>query len=147
MSLSAIRNGICATLTACGPYSASDVSTCDAGILDGVSGCGVLLMPGTTAFDPDRFGINYARGYIAAWGVDGLVYIKDTGDPTGLKARVWQAPDDLFNTISKDSSLQSALGPNGTARLTRWQYVGGGEDVAGQFWEVIRFTIEAVEIN
>lgn len=145
MSLAAVRNGICATLTACGPYSASDVSTCDAGILDGVSGCGVLVIPKDGRFIPSRFGVNNVLSFDSGPRVDGIVYIKDTGDPTGLKARVWQAPDDLFNTLSKDYTLQGNVGKNGIAYLEGWSYLGGGEDVAGQFWEVIKFTVKVEE--
>ena len=38
MSLATIRNGLASTLTACGPWSANEISTCSLDPLESVSG-------------------------------------------------------------------------------------------------------------
>ncbi len=139
-----IRAGLYSVLTACGPYSAGEVSTCDFGILSGVSGCAIIYMPGSTRINPQAFGRNPARNDDRLWGIEGEIYVKDTGDPTGFIARCWQAPDDFFTTLNKDGTLAGAADD---ARITQMDYVGEGRDTAGQLFGVIRFTIVAEKIT
>lgn len=135
-----IRNGIAHILTACGPYSASEVSACDFGILTDTSGCAVLFMPGTANFAPLAFGGQVSRHDNRMWGVSGQIWVKDLADNLAFNGRVWQAPDDFYHTIQKDNTL------NGTcknARVTQIAYAADGEDKAGQHWGVLSWTIIA----
>lgn len=144
MSLEVIRNGAFWVLTTCGPWVASEVSTCDFGILEGVSGCGIVFLPGAnTRIDPDRIGRAPARNYLREWHLRGGLYIKFTGDPARLLARVWQGHDDLFNTIAKDDTLNSA------ACAARLQGLAYNQDTfvnwGGQDFAVVGFDWRAEE--
>ena len=140
-----IRNAFVSHLTTCGPYTAGEISTCDFGILSGVSGCAIVAMPGITTLEEMSFRSN-PRNDFRHWGIDGEIYVKDTGDPTGFNARIWQALDDFYTTINKDGTLG---GTSDNARLTRLGFVGFGElkDTAGQMFGVVRFNIIADKLT
>ena len=104
MSLAAIRNGLYTHLTTCGPFGRTEISTCDFGILDGLSGSGILFLPGATAIIQETYGNQFVR----KWGINGQGFVKDTGDSVGTLSRIWQFHDDLYNTLIKDQSLGSA---------------------------------------
>ena len=105
MSLAAIRNGLWYTLTACGPFGRNEVSACDFGIVENVAGCAIVFLPGTTKIDRQTYGNVFQRN----WGINGLGFIKDTGDSGSTLSRVWQFHDDLYNTVIKDQSLGGAV--------------------------------------
>jgi len=142
MSLASIRNGLVTTLTACGPWIAAEISTCDFGILDHVSGCAIVLLPGESPIEPLSFGGTPARGWRRLWGIKGEMYIKDTGNSASLLSSVWSGHDDLYNTLAKDDSFNDSCQ---MAALTRLSFAGVGPDVAGQDWAVVRFEITAEE--
>ena len=145
MSLAAIRNGLFRTLTACGPFDENEISTCDFGILESTSGCGLMFLPGTTAITPNRNNNAPARGYLRAWGINGEAFLKDTGDPELVMSRVWQVHDDLYNTISKDDTLNGAAF---SSALTGFSFDinTSGRDVNGQLFFVVGFGVLAEEI-
>ena len=135
-----IRNGLVTTLAACGPYFAGEISTCDLGIMDGVSGCAVMLLPGNSPFTPDRYGTPPARHYDRRWGINGKVYVKDNGDAAGFNARIWQAVEDIYTTLRKDATL------NGTADdavIVNANALGTGFDAQGVNWGVVEFEVRA----
>lgn len=144
MSLAAIRAGLYTTLTACGPWAGSEISTCDFGVLETNSACCVTFMPdGTSQIAPDSFGTPNSRNYIRQWRIGGKLWLRDTGQATKVLNGVWQGYDDLFNTISKDDSL------NGSARAA---YVAGIANQFGQFfkqggqlWKPVDFVVIATE--
>lgn len=139
--LQLIRNGFYRTLTACGPYSACDVSACDFGILDTIPGaCAVMFMPGTSTFTPLAIGTQPSRWDNRGWGITGQVWVKEINDPVTFNGRIWQAHDDLYNTIQKDNSLNNTCQ---NARVTQMQFIADGNDKEGQHWGVVQFTIVA----
>lgn len=144
MSLAAIRAGIYTTLTACGPYSGAEVSSCDFGVLEGAATCAVVFMPSTgTRVEPLRVGGHNTRGYTRIWSISGHVYVKDTGDPTALLDRAWKAHDDIYNTLSKDDSLNSSAC---ASRLTGFSFdENAGVEAGGAVWADVRWSLEAEE--
>ena len=144
MSLQAIRNGLVTTLAACGPWAASEISTCSFDVLEHASACAVVILPGPTSeIDPDRLGSANRRNYLRRWNMTGTLYIRDTGDPVAVLSRTWQGHDDLFNTISKDDSL------NGSACAARLLRINGmpGQfvEAGGHLWKPVEFIVEAEE--
>lgn len=144
MSLAAIRNGVYHMLTASGPWSQNEISTCDFGVLEGAATCAIVFLPNTeTRIEPDRFGTTNSRNYHRYWGMRGRLYIKDTGDSTALLSKVWQGYDDVYNTLSKDDSLN---GSACAARLTKFSFDDSfAIEAAGQMWAVVEFGIQAEE--
>lgn len=107
MGLVAIRNGLVATFTACGPFAANEISTCDFGIMESVSGSCIILSPKRVRPEAMRAGTPPSRGYKRTWTISGTLYIK-WSDPTRMLSQAWQGMDDIYNTISKDDTLQSS---------------------------------------
>lgn len=145
MSLAAVRNGLFTTLTACGPWSAVEISTCCFDPLEHTSGCAVILLPGDSEITPLTFsGGGVTRDYSRTWEIAGTVYVKDTGDPRRVLSRVWQAVDDIYETISKDASLNGSADAAHVARISynQDQFV----EAAGHLWAPVRFTVLATEI-
>lgn len=144
MSLALIRAGLYTTLTACGPWSGSEVSTCDFGGLERMSGCCITLLPdGQSQITPDSFGTLNSRNYLRAWRIGGKLWIRDDGDPLSTLNRLWLAYDDLYNTLSKDDSL------NGTAKAAHVEVIanqfGQFFKMGGQTWKPVDFVVVAEE--
>jgi hypothetical protein len=146
VSLAAIRNGLFRTLTACGPWDETEISTCDFGIIESTSGCALMFLPGTTTITPNRNNNAPARGYLRAWGINGEAYLKDTGDPELVLSRVWQVHDDLYNTIRKDDTLNGAAFSS-TLNGFSFDINTSGRDVNGQLFFVVGFGMVAEEIT
>ena len=146
MSLAAIRNGLFTTLTTCGPWDDTEVSTCDFGILESTSACAIVFMPGNSTIEPNHVNNAPARGYLRHWGIGGIGYLKDTGDPELVLARVWQFYDDLYNTVRKDDTLNGAAFSSMLTDIT-FDLTTGGVEVGGQFFMAVPWRIEAEEIN
>ena len=144
--IAVIRNGIVATLSSCGPFVAREISTCDFGILEGVSGCAVILLPeGESIIEPLTFtGAGNAFSDYAHWNIGGGVYIRFTGDSPKFLSKVWQAMDDIHNTIRKDRTLQSST------CLAYVKSIGfnqsEGYNVGGEDFGVVHFVIEAHDL-
>lgn len=143
MSLQNIRNGIITTLAASGPWIAAELSTCDFGVMEQVSACAIVLMPGTaTTVEPEAMNAP-GRYYFRRWDISGRLYIKDTGDPRKLLSLCWQGHDDLFNTLSKDDSAA------GQAQEMHLKSLSFDPDTyvnaAGADWAIVKFGVEALE--
>lgn len=102
-----IRVGIFELLTASGPYAARQVSSCSFDVLESSNTCAITYFLGRgTELAPQSYDqggkvANYA-GQIA---VEGVLWIKDTGDAAALLSRTWKVPDDLIQTFAKDTTL------------------------------------------
>ena len=104
MSLADIRDGLYYTLQVWGPWTANEISTCDFGILETVSSCAIVFMPGgDSSFE--EIGMGTTGLDTMKWSIEGGLYIKDTGDPRALLSKVWQGHDDLRNTLANDRML------------------------------------------
>jgi len=142
MSLQAIRNGLFALFTASGPYAATEVSTCDFGIIGDVSTCAIIFMPGANSYiDPETLG--WVRDKHIYWDIAGRGYIKFDGDATGLLSKVWQIHDDIFGTVNKDDTLQGSACAAAVKSLNFNPDVA--VDAAGALWGVVNFRIVAEE--
>jgi len=144
MSLINIRNGIFTTLTACGPFDAEAISTCDFGIMESCSStCPMLFWPGTDSkIDPDRISSN-PRNYARDWDIRGEMYIRYSGDPTFILSKAWQAHDDLYSTFSKDDTLNGSCK---AAQLVSLSYnVNEAVNISGQLYSRIRWRVLAQE--
>jgi hypothetical protein len=144
MSLQAIRNGLAATLTACGPYAAAEISTCAFDVLESSAACAVTFFAGkNTSLEEMTFG----RGAtdIRHWSIEGSVWIKDTGNVENLLAATWQAHDDLYGTLKKDRTLNGAAR---NAHVTGMSYdPETAYDAAGAIWQRIFWTLTADEYD
>ncbi len=143
MSITAHRNGLVSLLTACGPFAASEISTCDFGIMETVSACAIVIMPGkTSTIEPEALNTP-GRYYYRRWQMTGRMYIKYREDVKTMYGLVWQAHDDLYNTISKDDSLQ------GQAQEAHLNYISHDPDVfansGGGDWAIVEFQVESQE--
>jgi len=139
VSLQNIRDGLYTTLYTWGPFAASEISTCAYDVLETANTCAIVFLPGETTFEPLTYGASATDQQ--TWGIDGEIYIKDTGDPKMLSARVWQAHDDFYDTVRKDRSL------DGTAqfgRLTRMAFSPFLFEAGGQGWARIEWTVEVL---
>ena len=147
MSYANLQSGIVLTLTACGPYAASEISTCSFAPLEAVSGCAVIIMPiGDTPTDPNRFGALNQVNLAPDWEATGYVYVKDTGQGESTLGRIWQAYDDIFTTLKKDNSLQGKFGVNGYARLVGVGWNGLWTQTGGGLWAPVKFKVRAMEV-
>ena len=150
MRLANIQIGIFATLTASGPYAASEISSCSFAVLEAVSGCAVMFLPGPdTDIEPNRFGLPNSVGETPDWDIQGVVYVKDLGQSEATLSRVWQAIDDIYNTFKKDKSLGGNVGRNGFARLVRVGWTPGqfiGTD-SGQVFAPVRWRMKVSEVQ
>lgn len=111
--LQTIRNGLVATVVSYGKYAASEVSTCDFGLSTLTASC-MILQPGpNNVFRPISFGSGAACGLSRdksrSYDITGIVMIKDPGDAKTFLAKLWQACDDVYDSINHDDTL------NGTA--------------------------------
>ena len=144
MSLALIRAGIYTTITSCGPWAGSEVSTCDFGGLESNSGCCITFMPdGTSPIEPNSFGTLNKRNYTRSWHIGGKLWIRDTGTPAVVLNKLWQSYDDIYNTFAKDDSL------NGTAQESHVTVIanqfGLFHKMGGQLWKPVDFIIVAEE--
>ena len=145
MSITAIRNGIAGLLTASGPYHQSMISSCTFDILESTNGgCAIVFLPdGVSQIEPLTYGTRNSRDYHRKWRIGGTLYIRDTGDEQALWGKVWQGYDDLYNTISKDDSLQSSA--CAAALVSVGQRVNTFIEAGGQVWKPVDFVIIAEE--
>lgn len=145
MSITAIRNGIAATLTACGPYASREISACTFDVLESTNGgCAIVFLPdGVSQIEPLSYGTRNARDYHRKWRIGGTLYIRDTGDEQALWGKVWQGYDDLYNTFSKDDSLQSSA--CAAALVSVSQRVNTFTQAGGQLWKPVDFVLIAEE--
>ena len=147
MSIVTVRNGLFATLVACGPYSATEISTCSFDVLESVAASALTFFPdGTSTFDPDTYGSRNTRHVHKNWMIGGTLWIRDTGDPSAVLSRIWAGYDDLQTTLAKDESLGGAVGDNGVAylksinnQLDRFRSAGG------HVWKTVEWVLVAEE--
>jgi hypothetical protein len=145
MSLVAIRNGLVQTIVDHGKWAASQVSTCDFGVVE-FSASAVVLAPGpATTIRPLEFrGSASARAKEIEWDIAGFVFVKDPGDATAFLANLWTACDDIFNSVNRDDSLSGAAQAAHIATISRPDpdlfYTLNGHD-----YGVIRFAVKATD--
>ena len=138
MSLSDIREGLYYTLQVWGPWLASEISTCDFGILETVTACAIVFMPSTdSSFEETGFGTSDSSD-TSTWSIEGGLYIKDA-----LLDRVWQGHDDLRDTFRKDRRL------NGAADNAILMSMSFDPTIAleagGALWAQVMWKIQAIE--
>ncbi len=144
MSLAAIRAGLYTTLTACGPWAGSEVSTCDFGGRESNSGCCITLLPdGQSPIDPNSMGTFNKRNYTRAWRIGGKLWIRDTGTATVVLDKLWKSYDDIYNTLAKDDSLNGSAEESHVAVIANQfsQFFSMG----GQKWKPVDFVVIAFE--
>lgn len=151
MSLVAIRNGLYTLLTASGPYAVSEISTCGFGVLDAAPASALTFFPdGTSTIDPATFstgmiGAGGVSQHHRLWSIGGTVWIKADGDPAQVLARLWQAHDDLYNTLIKDESLGGAA-LIATLRSLNTRF-GVFWKIGGHAWKTVDWVVVAEELN
>jgi hypothetical protein len=146
MTLQAIRNALFNQLVTCGPYAASEISTCSYGVLETAATCALLVyLPGNDTNFEELTGTPTGGLDYNHWSIAGGVYIRDSGDPQRLLNLVWQAHDDLFGTIRKDRSLGSTAD---NARLVAMSFdPRAGIEAGGAFWAEVRWRLRADELD
>ena len=146
MSITAIRNGLFHLLTASGPYETRSVSACSFDPLEATNaGCAIIFQPvGQSQIEPLAMGGRNTRAYQRTWNIQGILYIRDVGNPHHLLGRIWQGYDDLYNTISKDDTLNGSCQEAHLTGITN-RGMGTFIDIGGQVWKPIEFTVQAVE--
>jgi hypothetical protein len=144
MSLATVRAGLYTTLTACGPWSGCEVSTCDFGGLESNSGCCITFLPdGQSEIIPLSDGTFNSRHYTRAWRIGGTLWIRDNGTATVVLNKLWQSYDDLYNTLSKDDSLNGAAAESHVAIIAN--KFGQFVRIGGQQWKPVNFVVIAQE--
>jgi len=111
VSFAGVRDGLVATIQAHGKWAASQISTCDFGIVE-LSASTVILAPGpNTSVRPFTFEGDSpsSRQKEVRYEISGYVFVKDPGDPTLLLGRLWTACDDIFGSVNRDDSLGGAV--------------------------------------
>ena len=114
MTMSAIRDGILDVLVDSGKWRRDQVSACDFGVAV-KSACAVIIQPGPDSRiepkDYGTFGTSAcgASNKMRSWRFNGILLIKDRGDPTLLLGDLWKGADDLYSALSGDDTF------NGTA--------------------------------
>jgi len=145
MTLQAIRNALYNQLVTCGPYAASEVSTCSFGVLETTATCALVFMPGTDSAFEEIAGTATAGLDYKHWSIGGSVYIRDSGDHQKLLNLVWQAHDDLWNTVQKDRSLGRSVD---NARLVSMGFDPRlGLEAGGAYWAEVRWKLRADELD
>ena len=147
MSLATIRTGLYTTLTACGPYGQAEVSSCDFGILESISGCAVVFHPsGESELEPLTFKATDGKvTTLIKWPISGEVYLRFGGDSQALLSRAWSALDDIRITLAKDVTLANSAC---FAYLKSIRYdIAEGYDLGGVEFGVVHFMIEAQDID
>jgi hypothetical protein len=145
MSLAAIRNGLVATIIGAGKWSASQVSTCDFGIMNLSASC-VVLQPGAgTQIEPlTLMGGDNVRGNRIVWEIAGMVLVKDPGNPLSLLSSMWTACDDIYASVHADDTLGGAAQVAGIVNISRPSMdsfiTDGNVD-----WGYINFAVRAEE--
>ncbi len=138
-SLITLRNGVASTLVACGPYSATQISTCDYGVVERTSGCAIIFNFDEGDFEPITYGDNNQPAQFANIRFNGECYIQFTGDGQAYLGKVWSAIDDIRNTFAKDVSLQ---GSACMAWVSRFKYnIDEGYEMGGKDWGLVRFVL------
>jgi hypothetical protein len=146
MTIIAARNGLVATLSACGPWTAAEISTCDFGIMERVSACAIIITPtGESNIEPLTIGGKaVAFNDLPTWDLTGEVYVRFTGDSPAFLSKIWQAIDDVHKTVKKDRTLGGNVSH---AWVTKFIYnVNEGYDMAGKDYGVVRFKVEVTEL-
>jgi hypothetical protein len=145
VSLQAIRNALYAQLITCGPYAASEISTCSFNVLETAATCAIVYLPGNGTTFEELTGTATSGLDEKHWSISGGVYIRDSGDPQRLLNLVWQAHDDLWNTIQKDRRLGGAAD---NARLLSMAFDPRiGTEAGGAFWAEVRWQLRADELD
>ncbi len=145
MSLQAIRNALYLHLTTCGPFAASEISTCSFSVLETTATCALVYLPGNDTSFEELAGTATTGLDFKHWSIAGGLYIRDTGDPQRLLSLAWQAHDDLWNTISKDRRLGGAVD---NARLENMAFdPQSGLEAGGAFWAEVRWRLRADELD
>lgn len=145
MTLQAIRNALYNQLVTCGPYAASEVSTCSYNMLETAATCALVYLPGGDTSFEELAGTPTAGLDYKHWSIGGSVYIRDSGDEQRLLSLVWQAHDDLWNTIQKDRSLGGTVD---NARLAGMAFDPKmGVTAGGAYWAEVRWRLRADELD
>lgn len=145
MTLLAIRNALYSQLTTCGPYAASEISTCSYNVLETAATCALVYLPGNDSNFEEMAGTATHGLDNKHWAISGGVYIRDTGDPARVLSLAWQAHDDLWTTIRKDRTLG---GVTSNARLETMGFdAQTGVEAGGAFWAEVRWTLRADELD
>ncbi len=134
-----LRNGVAQTLAACGPYSATQISTCDYGVVERSSGCAIMFNFDEADFEPITYDENNTAAEFGVIKFNGEEYIQFGGDGQAYLAKVWGAIDDLRTTFKKDHHLQ---GSACRAWVSKFKYnIDEGYEMGGKDWGLIRFTL------
>ena len=145
MSLQAIRNALYRQLTTCGPYAASEMSTCSYGVLETAATCALTFFPGNDSSFEEMAGTATKGVDFKHWSIQGGIYIRDSGDYQRLLSLCWQAHDDLWDTIQKDRSLGGVVD---NARLTSMAFDPKiGLQAGGAYWAEVRWRLRADELD
>ncbi len=83
------------------------------------------------------------RHYQRTWRIGGTVWLRDSGQATKVLNGLWQAYDDLYNTISKDDSLNNSCQGAYLANVSN--QFGQFAKIGGQVWKPVNFTVLAME--
>ena len=148
MSLTTVRNAVYQLLTTCGPFGAQEVSTCDFGILSGVSGCAIIFHPdGDSLVEQLTFAGNGRSGAQAiTWNFRGNLFLRFNGNSPCMLGQIYQGVDDIQQTFAK-----SEKGVSTTAsmlRLTGFNYnIDQGFEMDGVEFGLVTFLFQEEEID
>ena len=144
MSLQTIRDGLVTTIVGQGKWAASQISSCDFGLMDLSASC-VILQPGPgTSITPIALGTNTVRDKAKNWDISGMVFVKDEGNPETLLSRMWIACDDIYDSVNADDTLNGTADAAMITRISRPSIDAFVTD-GNTDWAFIEFSVAAVE--
>ena len=69
----------------------------------------MILQPGPNSrIEPlsfGTFGQAESRNKLRTWDISGIVLVKDPGNPLAFLAKMWDAVDDIYDSINSDDTL------------------------------------------
>ena len=145
-TLATLRAGIVSTMTACGPYDAAQVSTCDYGIIGQTSGCAIIVHYGPEEnSEPQTFsGGGTTHVLLDTIQFTGECFIQYTGDDRKFLSDVYTARDDIKTTFKKDVKLQSSAC---LAWVSGFRYnIDESYEMGGKDWGVLRFVLTVMNM-
>ena len=149
MSISTARAAVYSLLTASGPYSTTEVSGCDFGIVETVAASGIVFVPeGEAEIQQLAFaGPGNSGAQAITWRFRGDLFVKYKGNSPSYLSQMYQAIDDVQQTFAKSEKGQGS----NTASILRLTSIvcniAEMWEIGGHDFGAVRFYFQEEEID
>ena len=149
MSITTAKNAIYSLITASGPWTTGEVSSCDFGIIDSVSACGIVFLPeGESEIEQLTFrGAGSKGAQHLTWQFRGDLFIKFDGNSPCYMAKLYRGIDDIQETFAKSDRGQ---GSNTASLLVLSRItcnIAEMYEICGHDFGVVKFYFQEEEID